>query len=356
MSKQTITIKLRLKDKHASELRRQARAVNYVWNYCNETQIKAASSGRKWLSNYDLQSLTAGAAPMLDISAQTVCKVCERYEASRKTARRHKLRFRGKKSLGWVPFHSQSIKFDGENFIFRKISYTPMHSRSELYQGIKLGDGSFNCDSRGRWYINVPVQVELDALPGNRSVGIDLGLKTLAQLSTGETVYTPSFFRKSEQAIAFASRAKKTKRVRNIHAKVANRRKDFLHKASSEISKNFRLIVVGDVKSSKLAKTIMAKSVLDAGWAHFKTMLSYKAIMHGGCFIEVNENYTSQTCSECGSMPPSRPRGIASLSIREWCCDDCGVVHDRDVNAARNILRIGLDTLAEGAARMRSSQ
>lgn len=100
----------------------------------------------------------------------------------------------------------------------------------------------------------------------------------------------------------------------------------------------------------------MAKSVHDAGWSDFKRMLSYKAIRHGGMFLEVSEAYSTQVCSECGSLPASRPKGIADLGIREWTCDDCGTVHDRDVNAARNILRTGQRALDEGAAKKRSCQ
>lgn len=84
-------------------------------------------------------------------------------------------------------------------------------------------------------------------------------------------------------------------------------------------------------------------------WASFKRMLSYKALMHGGKMIEVSERYSSQICSACGEKPPSRPQGIADLGKRVWTCDNCGAVHDRDVNAARNILRVGLDTLRLGA-------
>jgi transposase len=94
----------------------------------------------------------------------------------------------------------------------------------------------------------------------------------------------------------------------------------------------------------------MAKSVLDAGWADFKTMLSWKSRLRGGgMLLEVNEAYTTQVCSECGCLPPSRPKGIADLRIREWTCDECGAVHDRDTNAAKNILRVGLHALVEGA-------
>jgi transposase len=109
---------------------------------------------------------------------------------------------------------------------------------------------------------------------------------------------------------------------------------------------SLQAIVVGDVSPQKLVKTNMAKSVLDAGWGQLKTMLAYKCDHAGVVFEVVNESYTTQTCSCCGSLPDSRPRGIAGLGIREWACCDCGAVHDRDVNAARNILAIGLDRLA----------
>jgi putative transposase len=113
--------------------------------------------------------------------------------------------------------------------------------------------------------------------------------------------------------------------------------------------KDYGTIIVGDVSPSKLAKTRMAKSIYDAGWAGFKQMLSYKSMRNGGRMIEVSEAMSSQVCSSCGSLPASRPRGISDLGMREWRCDDCGTVHDRDVNAASNILRVGLDALVEGA-------
>jgi putative transposase len=104
------------------------------------------------------------------------------------------------------------------------------------------------------------------------------------------------------------------------------------------------------VSSSKLARTNQAKSVLDVGWSRFKDILSWKLrLRSGGMLLEVSERFSSQVCSECGSLPPSRPKGIADLGIREWCCDACGSIHDRDVNAARDILRTGLGALRGGA-------
>lgn len=101
-------------------------------------------------------------------------------------------------------------------------------------------------------------------------------------------------------------------------------------------------IFVGNVSSEKLVKTKMAKSTLDAGWSMFKTMLEYKSHQAGVVFEEVNESYSTQTCSQCGSI--EGPKGLSGLGVREWTCD-CGAVHDRDTNAAKNILAKGLNML-----------
>jgi putative transposase len=345
-----ITIRLRLRDVAASRLNKQARAVNYVWNYCNATQKKAAQARRSWLSAFDLHRLTAGSSKELGLHAHTIQRVCSEYSHASSVKRRPWLRWRGRKSLGWVPFNTGHVRFDGNAFVFNGHVYQTMHLRSEIKADMRFGAGSFNADANGHWYINLPVEVESADLQPAHSVGLDLGLKTLATLSNGGKIEMPHFYRESEKALGASQRSRKGKRTRAIHAKARNRRKDFLHKASLALVKEYGTIVVGDVSPSKLAKTNMAKSVNDAGWAGFKKMLSYKAIRHGGRVLEVSEAYSTQTCSVCGSLPPSRPRGIADLGIREWACDDCGTVHDRDVNAAVNILRTGLGTLAEGAA------
>lgn len=121
-----------------------------------------------------------------------------------------------------------------------------------------------------------------------------------------------------------------------------------LHKFSTRLTKEYGAIFVGDVSSQKLVKTKMAKSTLDAGWSMLKTMLEYKSQQAGVVFEVVNESYTTQTCSCCGSIPASSPKGRAGLRIREWTCSDCGAVHNRDTNAARNILAAGLRRLEAG--------
>ena len=107
------------------------------------------------------------------------------------------------------------------------------------------------------------------------------------------------------------------------------------------------MIVVGDLSAKKLVKTKMAKSVLDTGFSALKTMLKYKCENAGVLFEEVNESYTTQTCSCCGSRSSS-PKGRAGLGIREWQCMECGTLHDRDINSALNILALGHERLAGG--------
>lgn len=144
-----LTIRLRLKDKHTSELNRQARAVNFVWNYCNETQQKAARTHRKWLTWIDLQRLTAGSSKELDLHSHTIQQICQQYDRSRTRHKRPWLRWRCRKSLGWVPFDQGQVKFDGAVFKFRGIRYEPMHLHG-VFAGVAIRSGSFSQDARGR--------------------------------------------------------------------------------------------------------------------------------------------------------------------------------------------------------------
>jgi transposase len=111
---------------------------------------------------------------------------------------------------------------------------------------------------------------------------------------------------------------------------------------------NYGAVFVGDVSSKALVKTKMAKSVLDTGWGMLKTHLKYKASARSVVFEEVNEKYTTQKCSCCHEISENSPKGRAGLGIREWVCTGCGTLHDRDVNAAKNILRLGHQSLAVG--------
>jgi putative transposase len=320
-------------------LNKQARAVNFVFNYCNDRQKDALRFGRKWLSGFDLNKLTTGSSKELGIHSGTINAVCEQYAKSRSQKKRPYLRYRGKKHLGWVPLKGRELKETPAGFHFNGREFKVFKSRP-LPDGACIKDGTnFSQDSRGNWFLNVCIEVPDGAhRPIQTGIGIDLGLKDFAVFSNGEKIAAPGLYRDSEEALAIAQRANKKRRVKAIHATTAFRRSDFLHKLSSRIAREFDLIAVGDVSAAGLAKTNMAKSVLDASWSSFRSQLAYKAVKHGAWFEEVNESYTTQTCSDCGAKPDSRPKGIAGLGIRKWVCRECGSEHDRDVNAARNIL------------------
>jgi putative transposase len=336
-------------------LNKQARVVNYVFNFCNDRQKDALRFGRRWHTGFDLNKLTAGSSKELGLHSGTVNAVCEQYAKSRSQKKRPYLRYRGKKSLSWVPLKGRDLKREGDAFRFAGNTFRVFNSRP-LPAG-KIKDGTnFSRDSRGNWFLNIVIEVDAVAAGVRqpiKGVGIDLGLKDFATLSTGEKIEARRIYRGAEQALAIAQRAGKKRRALAIHAQIANRRNDFLHKLSTRIVREFDYIAVGNVNAAGLAKTTMAKSVLDAGWSSFRSQLAYKAVKHGAWFEEVNESYTTQTCSDCGALPDSRPKGIAGLEIRKWVCSECGCVHDRDVNAAKNILnklgsRVGHDTLVVG--------
>lgn len=322
-------------------LNAQAKAVNFVWNFCNDTQKFALKHRKRWPTGFDLNMLTAGSSKELGLHSCTVNAVCEQYARSRSQKKRPFLRYRGKRASGWVPLKGRDLKREGLAFRFAGNTFRVFNSRP-LPEG-KIKDGtSFTRDARGNWFLNICIEVDdADSRAPFRGVGIDLGLKDFASLSTGEKIANPRHLRQLADKLAVAQRAGKKRQAANIHGRIANSRGDFLHKLSHRIVRDFDYIAVGNVNSARLAKTSMAKSVLDAGWSSFRNMLRFKAIRHGAWFEEVNERFTSQVCSTCGCLPASRPKGIADLGIREWTCSDCGAVHDRDTNAAVNILRVG---------------
>ncbi|HWG70997.1 MAG TPA: transposase [Steroidobacteraceae bacterium] len=299
----------------------------------------------------------------LNIPVQAVQEIAEEYARRRRQHRKIRLAWRksggARRSLGWIPFKVRTLRYHAGQVYFagRWLS---------LWDSFGLGRfdlraGNFSEDGRGRWYLNVCVP-NFPGSAGERykpaaesildgsvpSLGIDLGLKRLAAFSDARMtpVDAERFYRDLEPSLGCAQRANKRDRTRAIHAKARNRRKDFLHKLSARLVRGHGAIFVGDVNASALAQTRQAKAVLDAGWSAFRTMLQYKCADAGVWFEEVNEAFSTQTCSVCNSR--AGPKGRKGLGIRGWQCSVCGAIHDRDVNAAQNILAAGHRRLAEG--------
>lgn len=345
--KKTKTLKLRVKDKHKAKLDQMAKSVNFVWNFVNELSYRSIRERGKFLSAFDLHPYTKGAGKELRLHSQTLQCIASEYVTRRNQFAKSRLNWRksggSRRSLGWVPFNTSAAQWKNGQ-IYHNGTFFNVWDSYGLSQ-YKFRSGSFNEDARGRWYFNVVVSVEVEASKGTGLVGIDLGCKDTATDSHGEGVKGREY-RALEANLGIAQRARKKSRIKAIHAKIKNRRLDSLHKYSRQLVDNNAAIFVGNVSSLGLAKTKMAKSVLDAGWGSLKTMLEYKCDHAGVVFEVVNESYSTQTCSCCGCIPSSSPKGRAGLRIREWTCSECGAEHERDKNAARNILALGLERLA----------
>ncbi|WP_437178426.1 RNA-guided endonuclease InsQ/TnpB family protein [Acinetobacter variabilis] len=340
------TLKLRIRDKHCKMLDQLASEVNFVWNYVNDLGFKHLKRKGEFLSAYDVAKYTKGASKECNLHSQTIQAVTEELVTRRKQFKKAKLKWRvsnkksARRSLGWIPFKKVAIKSADGSVQYGKHQFKLWDSYGLSQYRIKTG--SFVEDSRGRWYVCLVVDSPKQAKPTvTKAIGIDLGLKDIATCSDGTVISNPKFYRKYEQKLGIAQRARNKKRVRALHAKIANCRKDHLHKASTQLVRENALIVVGDLSAKKLVKTKMAKSVLDTGFSKLKTMLKYKCENAGVMFEEVNEAYTTQICSCCKQISSSSPQGRVDLGIREWTCQSCGTVWQRDLNSALNILALG---------------
>ncbi len=341
------TLRLKVRGESYNWLNGAAAEVNACWNWANATSMDAADRNRravpKWLSGFDLNNLSAGSAEHFErINADCIQRVNGEYATKRHEAKKFKLRWRVsrgvRKSLGWVPFKAGNLKRKGKALRFAGKTFRVFESHR--LEGVKWQQGCFAQDACGDWWLCLPVEyaAEQSAAPFE-AVGIDLGLKTIATTSDGDTLEAGRWTQRAAERLANAQRCGHKKQAKRIHRKIARCRADALHKFSRSIVDRYQTIVVGDVSSAKLVKTKMAKSVLDSGWGMLKTQLEYKSQQAAREFQVVDERYTSVTCSSCGSR--SGPSGVNGLIVRSWICSECGDSHDRDVNAARNILTAG---------------
>src|SRR5688572_19286081 len=184
-----------------------AGAVNFVWNYANQTSIEYLDKHYKWLSGYDLNYLTKGCSTELGINYETISATVQIYASKRLHAKKRKLAWRSyKRSLGWIPFKRQCIfNLTGDSFVYRGSTFRFFKSR-EISGKIKCG--SFSQDSKGRWYINfVCDSIKTERLNDKREIGIDFGLKTIATLSNGNKISRDNITIKHAEKLSTAQRA-----------------------------------------------------------------------------------------------------------------------------------------------------
>jgi putative transposase len=256
-------------------------------------------------------------------------------------------------------FASSAFKWDGHNITLAKTK-EPLSIRwSRILHGIPTSL-TITKDATDRYFVSLTVEEDITPLPEiDQQVGIDLGLLDTAILSTGEKVGNPRFFRKDEKRLAKAQKrlSKKQKgsknrdkariKVAKIHAKIADRRQDFLHKLTTRLIRENQVISVESLQVKNMIRNHhLAKSIADVGWGELVRQLKYKAAWYGRTVVKIDKFYpSSKRCYDCGHIMPKMP-----LHVREWTCPDCGETHDRDINAAQNILAAGLAVLACGEA------
>jgi putative transposase len=205
----------------------------------------------------------------------------------------------------------------------------------------------------GKYYVSILVETESYQLPKiENKIGVDLGIKEFAITSDGEFFPNPKHLRKSEKRLIKLQKdlSRKQKRSNNrnkarikvakIHEKIANQRKDFLHKVSTQLINENQVIVIEDLKVSNMIKNHkLAKSIADVSWSEFRTMLEYKANWYGREIIIAPSNYaSSQLCSSCGNKSSQ----TKDLSCRTYICEVCGMIMDRDINASKNLLKLAM--------------
>ncbi|WP_338118407.1 RNA-guided endonuclease TnpB family protein [Streptomyces coryli] len=266
-----------------------------------------------------------------------------------------------KKSRASAEYTSSAFRFRNGKLTLAKMKgpLAIVWSRP-LPAGAKPSTVTVSRDSAGRWFVSLLVEdPAVQALPASdAAVGIDVGLDHLLTLSTGEKIANPRHERRDRARLAQAeravsrkvkgsnNRAKARRKAAKVHARIADRRRDYLHKLSTRLVRENQTLVIEDLTVRNMVKNrSLARAISDAAWAEFRSLLEYKAAWYGREVVVVDRFFpSSKLCSGCGALQSKMP-----LRVRTWTCDSCGTTHDRDVNAAENLLAVGLTVSACGA-------
>lgn len=285
----------------------------------------------------------------------------EAYEKFKKEPNIGYPKFKSKHKCRWsytTDNNNGTVRFDGNHLKLPKVGYVKIVEHRQ-HEG-RILNATVSKERSGEYYASVLCEIESPKpLPvTDKAVGIDLGLHDLIVCSDGTRVETPKHFRKAEQKLAkrqrvFSRTQKGSKghekarlKVAQCHQKIKNQRKDFLQKLSTKLIRENQVICLEDLSVKGMERNHkLAKSVSDASFSRFVFMLEYKAEWYGRKIVKIDRFYPStQLCSGCGYKNES-VKGLRGLKFREWICPQCGEVHDRDLNAARNILKEGLKSI-----------
>ncbi|GAQ57147.1 RNA-guided endonuclease InsQ/TnpB family protein [Streptomyces acidiscabies] len=355
-------------DEQAAELSRTFGCVRLVYNKALEERTRAwygeqrrisyvqsSAALTQWKKTEELAFLTEVSSVPLQQALRHLQTAFGNFFARRAKYPRYKSR---KKSRASAEYTRSAFTWRDGHLTLAKMS-EPLDIRwsRPLPEGAVPTTATVSRDSAGRWFVSLLCE---DTIPPasatTNAVGLDAGITSLVTLSTGEKIANPKHERRdrarlakaqrelSRKAKGSANREKARRKVAKVHAGIADRRRDFLHKLTTRLVRENQTVVIEDLTVRNLLKNgRLARAISDASWTELRSMLEYKCAWYGRELVVIDRWFpSSKLCGACGTVAAKMP-----LNVREWTCG-CGAVHDRDVNAARNILAAGLAASACG--------
>ncbi|MFI0815179.1 RNA-guided endonuclease InsQ/TnpB family protein [Streptomyces sp. NPDC021098] len=355
-------------DEQAAELSRTFGCVRLVYNKALEDRTRAwygeqrrlsyvqsSAALTEWKKTEELAFLTEVSSVPLQQALRHLQAAFGNFFAKRAKYPRYKSRKRSRASAEYT--RSAFTWRDGRLTLAKMAGPLDIRWSRPLPEGAEPTTVTVSRDSAGRWFVSMLAEDTITPAPATgTAVGLDAGITSLVTLSTGEKIANPKHERRDRARLAKAqrelsrkakgsgNRAKARVKVARVHARIADRRRDFLHKLSTRLVRENQTVVIEDLTVRNLLKNgKLARAISDAAWTDLRMMLEYKCAWYGRELVTVDRWFpSSKLCGACGTVREKLP-----LNVREWTCD-CGAAHDRDVNAARNILAAGLAVSACG--------
>lgn len=357
-------------DAQAAELSRTFGCVRKVYNMALAARTEAWTRGERvnynqtsalltlWKKTEELAYLSEVSSVPLQQTLRHLQVAFTNFFGKRAKYPRFKSR---KKSRRSAEYTTSAFRYrDGKLTLAKMSEPLDIAWSRHLPEGAAPSTVTVSQDAAGRWFVSMlcedPTVVALPAT--DTAVGIDVGLTHLLTLSSGEKITNPRHERKDRARLALAqrrlarkakgdgaNRAKARRKAAKVHARITDRRRDHLHKLTTRLVRENQTLVIEDLTVRNMVKNrSLARAISDAAWSEFRSMLEYKAAWYGREVIAVDRWFpSSKLCSNCGTIASTMP-----LHVREWTCD-CGTTHDRDVNAAKNLLAAGLAVTVCGA-------
>jgi len=348
-------------------LRKTLGSARFVWNYFLDLRQKSWKQENKSLSYYDTAKILTQLKKEPEYSWLSEVSIIPLRYSIYELDGTYKKFFKG--NCGYPNFKKKSgtnsIGLDtsafsiknGKFFIAKNKQPLNIRFHRQLPQNQEIKYIHITLEPSGKWYVSFNLEVSVQPLPPSQNqIGIDLGITTFATTSNGDKIKSPDLKKEyqklkklqkklSKKQKGSNNRYKARLKVARQHERIKFIRLNFHHQVSRKLVNENQVIVLEDLKIKNMVKNRkLSRAISEQGWYQFRMFLEYKCDWYGRELIIINQWYpSSKTCSSCGSIQTKMP-----LSVREWTCPDCGLVHDRDVNAAKNILAVGTTVSACG--------